>query len=71
MKKLLSFTLAILVCACGAVTPVPDWKDKASNQLEIYKTSFLTGKEESTEPHFVKARRAIADGNDLNLLIVA
>lgn len=71
MKKLLSFILAILISACGSVTIVPDWKDKAYRQLDAYKTSFLTGREESTEPHFVKARRAISDGNDLNLLIIA
>jgi len=49
----------------------PNRKSKAYEQLDIYKTSFLTGKEESTEPHFEKARREIASGNDLGLLTVA
>jgi hypothetical protein len=71
MKKLLSLALALLICACGTVTPVPVWKEKAYTHLEDYKTSFLTGREESTEPHFVKARREMAAGNDLNILTVA
>lgn len=71
MKKLLPLIFALVICACGSATPVPDWKDNAYTQLDAYKTSFLTGKEESTEPHFVKARREIAAGNDLSLLIIA
>jgi len=71
MKKLLFLTLAFMICACGSVAPTPKWQDNAYEQLEIYKTSFLAGKEESTEPHFVKAGREMAAGNDLNLLAVA
>jgi len=71
MKKLSSLILVLLICACGASTPAPVWKENAYRQLAEYKTSFLTGKEASTEPHFVKARREIAAGNDLNLLSVA
>jgi hypothetical protein len=71
MKKILSLLFALLICACGSATPVPDWKDNAYRQLDDYKTSFLTGKEESTEPHFIKARREIAAGNDLSLLTIA
>jgi len=71
MKKLSSFILVLLICACGASTPAPVWKENAYRQLDEYKTSFLTGKEASTEPHFAKARREIAAGNDLNLLSVA
>lgn len=71
MKKLLSLILALLICACGAAMPVPAWKDHAYRQLDDYKTSFLTGREESTEPHFVKAQREIAAGNDLSILTIA
>ncbi|MRR15701.1 MAG: hypothetical protein EG826_04505 [Deltaproteobacteria bacterium] len=71
MKKLLSFIAVLLVCACAATTPAPVWKENAYRQLDEYKTSFLTGKEASTEPHFAKARREIAAGNDLKLLSVA
>ncbi|PKN18206.1 MAG: hypothetical protein CVU71_11885 [Deltaproteobacteria bacterium HGW-Deltaproteobacteria-6] len=71
MKKLLSLILVLLICACGATVPVPAWKDNAYRQLEDYKTGFLTGREESTEPHFVKARREIAAGNDLSILAIA
>jgi len=71
MKNRLFLLFAFLICACGVVTPAPVWKDNASRQLDEYKTSFLTGKEPSTEPHFVKARREIAAGNDLSLLTIA
>lgn len=71
MKKLLPLGLALFIFACGASTPAPAWKENAYRQLDEYKTNFLAGKEASTEPHFVKARREIAAGNDLGLLTVA
>jgi hypothetical protein len=71
MKKLLLILFSLLICACASATPVPVWKDKAYRQLDEYKSSFLTGKEASTEPHFVKARRGIAASNDLRLLTIA
>lgn len=71
MKKLLLILFALLICACGTATTIPAWKDKAYMHLDDYKTSFLAGKEESTEPHFIKARREIAASNDLGLLTIA
>ncbi|MHB8138689.1 MAG: hypothetical protein ACYDGO_09935 [Smithellaceae bacterium] len=71
MKKLLPVIFVLLICACGSLTPTPDWKDKAGRYLDEYTTAFLTGRELSTEPHFVKATREIAAGNDLSLLAVA
>jgi len=71
MKKTLPVMVVLLICACGSLTPVPDWKDKAGRYLEEYTTSFLTDRELSTEPHFVKATREIAAGNDLRLLAIA
>ncbi|MDD4356204.1 MAG: hypothetical protein PHN98_03045 [Smithellaceae bacterium] len=71
MKKLLSVIFVLCICACGLLMPVPDWKDKAGGYLEEYKSSFLKGKELSTEPHFAQATREIAAGNDLRLLAVA
>jgi len=62
---------ALLICACGGAGQVPVWKEKAYSQLDDYKTSFLTGREASTEPHFEKARKEIAAGNDLGLLTIA
>lgn len=70
MKKALLVIIALLVCACSGA-PVPAWKDKASRQLEDYKTYFLSGKEDTVEPHFLKARKEIAASNDLNLLAIA
>lgn len=61
----------LLIGACGGGGQVPVWKEKAYSQLDEYKTSFLTGRELSTEPHFEKARGEIAAGNDLSLLSVA
>jgi hypothetical protein len=71
MKKILFLTIVLLICACGVAGQVPVWKEKAYSQLEEYKTSFLTGREASTEPHFEKARREIAAGNDIGLLTIA
>ena len=71
MKKLLLIIFALFICACGSATPIPVWKDKAYMHLDDYKTSFLAGREESTEPHFIKARREIAASNDLGLLTIA
>jgi hypothetical protein len=69
MRKILTIAMVIFICACGSNSKqVPDWKDTAFRQLEIYKVNFLTGKEDASEPHFDKARKAVAGGNDLNLL---
>jgi hypothetical protein len=71
MKKLSVFFLILMLSACGSSTQVPAWKDKAFRYLEDYKVHFLAGKEDATEPHFIKARKEIASGNDLSLLAVA
>ena len=69
MRKILTIAIVIFICSCGSNSKqVPDWKDVAFRQLENYKTNFLTGKEDASEPHFDKARQAISGGNDLNLL---
>jgi hypothetical protein len=70
MKKLYFIFLALLVCACSSA-PIPEWKDNAYRHLEDYKKYYLADKEDATEPHFVKARKEIAAGNDLGLLSVA
>ncbi|MDD3248936.1 MAG: hypothetical protein PHF23_00985 [Smithellaceae bacterium] len=71
MKKLLYVIVALLICACGGAGQIPAWKEKGCSQLDEYKNSFLTGREASTEPHFEKARKEIAAGNDLGLLTIA
>ena len=69
MRKILTVAIVIFICSCGSNSKqVPDWKDVAFRQLENYKVNFLTGKEDVSEPHFDKARKAISGGNDLNLL---
>ncbi len=67
MKKLSVIILIFLICACGS-NQIPEWKNTSSNQLESYKHYFLTDKESASEPHFVKAKKAIASSNDLHLL---
>ena len=69
MKKYLVLVLLVFICACGSNSKqVPDWKDAAFRNLENYKTNFLTGKEDASEPHLDKARQAVSGGNDLNIL---
>jgi hypothetical protein len=70
MKKIITIFSVMFLFACGS-NSVPDWKDRGFTQLENYKTHFLSGKEDTVEPHFIKARREIASSNDLNLLAVA
>ena len=67
MRKLSVILILFLICACGS-KQIPEWKDTSSRQLENYKYYFLTDKESTSEPHFVKAKKAIAISNDLNLL---
>ena len=67
MRKLLFILILFLICACGS-KQIPEWKDTSARQLESYKYYFLTDKEGTSEPHFVKAKKAIARSNDLNLL---
>lgn len=68
MKKYLILVLMVFICACGSTQQLPDWKDVAFRNFENYKTNFLNGKEGASEPHFNKAKQALSDGNDLNLL---
>ncbi|HPD57518.1 MAG TPA: hypothetical protein P5294_10350 [Smithellaceae bacterium] len=67
-KTLLTFTL-IFICACATTTTqVPEWKETAFRDIENYKKSFLTGKQNAADVQFNRAREAIASGNNLNLL---
>lgn len=69
MRKILLTGLLIFICACGSRSgQIPEWKDTAFTQLENYKKNFLMDKEDATEPHFAKAKKAVAGSNDLNLL---
>lgn len=68
MNKLLLSILFFLLLSCGSQQPIPQWKDTAFRQLENYKFLFLTDQEDETEPHFLKAKKAISSSNDLNLL---
>jgi hypothetical protein len=69
MRKNLILVLLVFICACGSNShQVPDWKDASFRNLGNYKTNFLTGKEDVSEPHFDNAKQAVSGGNDLNLL---
>jgi hypothetical protein len=67
MRHILVITLFIFLCACGS-QPIPQWKDTSFRQLENYKVNFLADKEDATEPHFAKAKKAASSNNDLQLL---
>ena len=63
--------MVLLVSACGQSAVLPDWQENGYRHLENYKTYFLSGREDASEPHFLKAVREIAAGNDMNLLSLA
>ncbi|KQC10307.1 MAG: hypothetical protein APR62_02015 [Smithella sp. SDB] len=68
MKKYLILVLMVFICACGSRQQFPDWKETAFRNFENYKKNFLNDREGVSEPHFVKVKQALSDGNDLNLL---
>jgi len=69
MRKILTVVIVIFICSCGLNQKhIPEWKDTFFRQLENYKVNFLAGKEDVSEPHFDKARKAVSGGNDLNFL---
>ena len=68
MRNILIIASIVLLCACSSSPSIPQWKDTAFRQLENYKENFLTDKEDLTEPHFAKTKKAASDGNDLDKL---
>jgi len=70
MRKILTVVIVIFICSCGLNQKhIPEWKDTSFRQLENYKVNFLTGKENVSEPHFDKAKKAASGDNlDLNFL---
>ncbi len=70
MRKLPVIVILFLICSCGS-KQIPEWKDTSARQLENYKYYFLTDRESTSEPHFIKAKNAIARSNDLNFLGIA
>jgi len=69
MRKILLIAILILICACArTTTQVPEWKETAFRDIENYKKSFLTGRQNAADVQFNRAREAIASGNNLNLL---
>jgi len=67
MRKYFLIVIIFFICACAS-QPIPQWKDASFRQLESYKMNFLVDKEDETQPHFVKAKKAASSSNDLNLL---
>ena len=69
MKKILCLCfLFLLIGGCGS-RPTPAWIVSGNQQLEMFKTHFLTGGQPVvTERHFQKAVEEIKKGGDLDLL---
>lgn len=69
MRKILVVAIMVFICSCGSdLKQIPEWKDVSFRNLENYKSNFLNGKEDVSEPHLEKAIQAASSGNDLNLL---
>jgi hypothetical protein len=68
MRKRLLTVILIFICSCATTTQVPEWKETAFRDIENYKKSFLTGKQNAADVQFNRTREAIASGNNLNLL---
>ena len=68
MRKRLLTVILIFICSCATTTQIPEWKETAFRDIENYKKSFLTGKQNAADVQFNRAREAIASGNNLNLL---
>jgi hypothetical protein len=69
MKKILSLFFAfLLLTGCGS-KPAPTWIAAGHQQLETFKTDFLTGQPRIiAEAHFKRAIEEIKKGGDLDLL---
>jgi len=70
MRKVLCLVaLLVWIGGCGGSRPVPSWIASGHQQLETFKTDFLTGRAPLiTETHFQKAVEEIKRGGDLDLL---
>src|SRR4030066_2314971 len=68
MRKRLLTVILIFICSCATTTQVPEWKETSFRDIENYKKSFLTGKQNAADVQFNRARESIASGNNLNLL---
>ncbi|MCE5282805.1 MAG: hypothetical protein LLG93_11955 [Deltaproteobacteria bacterium] len=70
MKKVLCLVaLLVWIGGCGGSRPAPAWFASGHQQLETFKTDFLTGRATLiVETHFQKAVEEIKKGGDLDLL---
>jgi hypothetical protein len=62
---LLCFCLLLAGCASKQI---PDWESTGFKQLEIFRNSYLDGKERIAELHFQKAVEQMKRGGDLTML---
>ncbi len=69
MKKILCLLFLFLLLGGCSSKPTPGWIVAGNQQLETYKTHFLTGEQPVvTERHFQKAVEEIKKSGDLDLL---
>jgi hypothetical protein len=68
MKKIIYLlTFSILLLGCSS-KQIPDWRNASFNQLENFKQSYLSGKENIAELHFNRAVDEIKKSGDLDML---
>ncbi|MCG6533156.1 MAG: hypothetical protein L7F78_00400 [Syntrophales bacterium LBB04] len=67
-KQSLLLVLCLLLTGCGASKPIPDWLSISYSQLESYKKSYLSGKEQIAAIQFKGALSEIKKSGDLEIL---
>jgi hypothetical protein len=67
MKKRLLLIICLLFTGCAS-TPVSDWLSTSYNQLENYKKSYLSGKDNVAAVQFKAAINEISKSGDLEIL---
>jgi len=69
MKKIIYLMIvSFLLFGCGSSKPIPDWTNASFDQLDNYKTCYLSGRERIAEAYFNKAVDEIKKGGDLEIL---
>jgi hypothetical protein len=72
MKRITLLCIFCIVCiGCVGSKPIPNWTYSGFNNLEGFKTNYLTGQEKIAEMYFQKATEEIKKSGKLKLLAMA